>query len=73
MEKLFVLDPKSKERSISLTLLLISFGAVLAASGLEMAGVIKTVSVVPELFFACAGLYFGRKYTNKAGTSLDKE
>lgn len=71
MEKLFILDPKTKERSVSLTLLLVSFISVLIASGLEMAGVIKTVSVVPELFFACAGLYFGRKYTNKTGSSLE--
>jgi hypothetical protein len=61
LDLLWVADPKTKEGSISLTLLMITFAAALIACGLEIAGVIKSTSSMVELFYANAGLYFGRR------------
>lgn len=61
LTKLLAQDPKQKEPSVSLTMLLISFIIVLIAAGLEMAGKVKGTSVTLELFWGTAGLYFGRR------------
>jgi hypothetical protein len=70
----FIKDPKTSQKSVSLTLLLISFIALLVGGGLEMFEVIKTVSVLENLFFTCAGLYFGRRINiSKDNKDLAKE
>lgn len=62
---MFVKDPKTKEPSVSLTLLLVSFGGVLLAACMQMAGIISDTSVLTELFYANTALYFGRRFTFK--------
>ena len=60
--KVWINDPKLKEPSISLTLMLISFTLVVTGCILEMLGKVKGISSLPELFYATAGLYFGRRF-----------
>lgn len=62
ISKLLVNDPKQKEPSVSLTMLLVSFIVVLIAAGLEMAGKVKGTSITLELFWGTCGLYFGRRF-----------
>lgn len=57
-------DPVTSKPSVSLTLAVVSFIACLAASGLEMAGVVKNTSMVLELFLANAALYLGRRWSS---------
>lgn len=70
--KLYLTDPKTKEKSVSLTLMLVSFILALVAGGLEMAGLVKGTSISLELFWGTAGLYFGRKFTTR-GQSVGVE
>lgn len=56
-------DPKTKEPSVSLTMLVVSFVGVLVAAGLQMSNVIKDTSVMTEIFYANVALYFGRKFS----------
>lgn len=70
----FIKDPKTSEKSVSLTLLLVSFIALLVGGCLEMLDVVKNVSVLESLFFTCAGLYFGRRINmSKDNKELTKE
>lgn len=72
LDKLFV-KKEEGDKSVTLTLLLASFVALLVGAGLEMAGVIKSTSILPELFYANAALYAGRKFQSKtASISLDE-
>lgn len=54
-------DPKSKEPSVSLTILVVSFLGMLAVGGLHVADKISTVSLFPELFYSAVALYFSRR------------
>lgn len=68
----FLIDPKDKLPSVSLSLLVFSFVTLIIASILHMAGKINETSSLTELFYACAGLYFGRKFQGKSGNTLEK-
>lgn len=72
---LMISDPKTGEKSVSLSLLMITFFLIVLAGGLEIAGVIKSTGVFLELFMTNAGLYFGRRLTfaNGKASSLEKE
>lgn len=72
LNKLWVPDPKTGEQSVSLTLVVLSAGFVGVAMLLEMTGVIDNTSMAFEFFGASCGLYWGRKFTNAKGSSLDK-
>lgn len=61
----WVVDPKTGEVSVSLTMLVVTFIGVLVACGLEMAGVIENTSVMTEIFYASVALYFGRRFSFK--------
>jgi hypothetical protein len=64
---LVVKDPISQRGSISATLVVVSSIAVLASlvtSKVNSAGSF-------EFFLASCGLYFGRKFQTKSGTSID--
>lgn len=70
----YLIDPKTKEPSVSLTMLTISFVSLLIGCGLEMTGVIKNTSMLGELFYANTALYFSRRFSvgNKSfGTTDD--
>ncbi len=61
----WLVDPKTKKVSVSLTMLVISFAALLIGCGLEMAEVTKSTSVLVEIFYANVALYFGRRFSFK--------
>ena len=67
----WIVDPKTKEGSVSLTMLVISFIGVMVASGLEMSGKVENTSILMETFYASAGLYWGRKFQGKTGNILE--
>jgi len=54
-------DPKGGEKSVSLTLLIISFIVMVASIVGEMSGKLTSTSSAPELFYACCATYFGRR------------
>lgn len=66
--QLWVTDPKTKEKSVSLTLLIASFVVLLAASSLHLTHLTENTSSLLELFYATCALYLGRKFTSKNGT-----
>lgn len=57
----WVIDPKDKAPSVSLTLLVISFIAVLISWGLVLSGKVTEVGPVLELLYASMANYFGRR------------
>lgn len=63
-------DPKTKEKSVSLSLMFISFVALLVASTFHLSGVTDNTSSLTELFGICTGLYFGRRFQGKSGNAL---
>jgi hypothetical protein len=63
LSRILIKDPKQKEPSVSLTMMLIAFIVALVAAGLDMAGKIKSTSVTLELFWGVTALYFGRRVT----------
>ena len=67
-DKLWIRDPKTKEKSVSLTMVVISFIGAIVASRLEMYGLADNTGSTLELFYASAGLYWGRKFTTKSGS-----
>lgn len=71
--ELWVKDPSTGLKSVSLTILIVSFTAVIVAGSLNMAGVVATTSLFTEIFYASTALYFGRKMTvNNKNFSADK-
>jgi hypothetical protein len=69
---LFVPDPKTKEPSVSLTLLLISTIALIIIGSLHAAGIIQTTSIFTEMFYSTTALYFGRRF-NISGKVFSSE
>ena len=66
--RLYLIDPKTKSESVSLTLLVITFVAVLVAIGLNIAKLTESTGPVMELFYSVCALYFGRKINIKGNT-----
>lgn len=69
--KPWLTDPKTKEASVSLTLMVISFVVLLGASTLHLSHLTENTSSLLELFYATAGLYLGRKFTGKSGNEIE--
>lgn len=61
--QLWISDPKTKEPSVSLSMLVLTFVATLVAAALNMAEIVKDTSCMTELFYANVALYFGRRFT----------
>lgn len=71
--QLWITDPKTKEPSVSLSLLIVTFVGTLVAAGLQMAGKIESTSIMTEMFYGNVALYFGRKFTvGKTTASSEK-
>lgn len=63
ISKFLIKEPKGdKAPSVSLTMLLVMFIVFLVAIGLDMAGKVKSTSIVTEGFYAILALYFGRRF-----------
>lgn len=61
---MWIRDPVSGKPSVTLTLTVVTFIACLVAAGLEMAEVVKSTSLVLELFLGNIALYLGRRWTS---------
>ena len=66
---IWLIDPSTGKPSVSLTLLIISFMALVIASGLHLKQLTNNTSSLLELFYACASLYFGRRLSFSNGSS----
>lgn len=69
---MWLIDPKTKELSVSLTMVVTSGVLCVIGAGLEMAGVVNGTSILFEMFMAACGLYFGRRFSGSKGQTLDK-
>jgi hypothetical protein len=59
-------DPtNSNQRSVPLTLMLVSFVALLVASTFHLVKMTEHTSSLRELFGVCASLYFGHTWVSK--------
>jgi len=58
---MYLVDPKNDLKSVSLTFLVVSYILLVIASVLQAGELIKSVGYLPELFYACSALYFGRR------------
>lgn len=65
------IDPKTKEPSVSLAILVVSTLLMVVAVGLSLAGISKATDLVLEFWLGSAGLYWGRKFTSKKGAIMD--
>ena len=71
--QLWLIDPKTKESSVSLSMLVITFVTTLVAAGLHMTGKVTDTSILTEMFYANCALYFGRRFSvGKISTSSEK-
>jgi len=70
---LWLSDPKTKEPSVSLSMLVLTFVGTLAAASLHMAGKVENVSCMTELFYANVALYFGRRFTVNGKTASSEK
>ena len=68
---IWITDPKTKERSVSLTLLTISFVALITACLFHSLKKIDNTSSLTELFSITSALYFGRRFVSRTGSTLE--
>jgi len=70
----WIMDPKTRKQSISLTLLVITFILLIILGVLQVFDIIKVLGPFKELFYATIGLYWGRrlKIANKEYGLTDK-
>lgn len=59
----FILDPLTKQPSVSLTNLAISILFLLVSASLDLAGKVKDTSIAVEYFGISSALYFSRRMT----------
>jgi len=59
---MYLNDPKDNKPSVSLTLMVLAGVALTIIGILDVAGVAKTTSVFPEVFYSSVALYFGRRF-----------
>ena len=67
----YLKDPRTKAPSVSLTLLVLSFLALLIASTFHLSGLVQNTSSLTELFAITSSLYFGRRISTKSGDIID--
>lgn len=69
----WIIDPKTKEESISLTLMLVTFLIVSVLGVLESLEKVKSTGPFVEILLSFIALYFGRRMTFKGQSySADK-
>lgn len=71
---LFIEDPTTGNKSVSLTLLVVSAIALITVGGLEVAGLVHNEGPFKELLYSTISLYFARRVNiNGKSFSLDKD
>lgn len=69
----WIIDPKTKEESVSLTFLSVSFCLLIVVGAAALFKKVDNVSIFDSLFYSTAGLYFGRRISfNKDSKEIDK-
>lgn len=63
----WIVDPKQKEESVSLTLLMVFALAALVLNILKSTGTVTEVASINELFYSGLALYFSRRNINIGG------
>lgn len=63
---MYLVDPKTNKKSVSLTFLVITFLLYTGFSVGKALEYVNQIGSLAELFYACAALYFGRRV--KVGT-----
>lgn len=58
---MWIIDPSTNTKSVSLTLLLISVGTLIVVGLLQVAGRVSTVGPFENLCYSFVALYFGRR------------
>ena len=58
---MYLLDPKTNKKSVSLTFLVITFLLYTGFSVAKAVELVSSIGSLAELFYACAALYFGRR------------
>lgn len=68
-------DPKTKEASVSLTMMVISFNVVLIGLIGKASGFFGGINIEQAIswFMITCGLYFGRKVSGKDGTKIEEK
>lgn len=70
-------DPKIDQASLSFSLTVVSFLYAAVLIGLNVSGQVENISYAMELFYASAGLYFGKSMTinrkNTTSVQLNKK
>jgi len=59
----YMIDPKTGEPSVSLTMLNIAIAAYLIAAGLSLVGIVSGVGPLQEFLYTTTALYFGRRFS----------
>lgn len=62
---MYLIDPKTNKPSVTLTLMLISFGLLTVGSIAMILGKVDSIGALLEVYIANATLYFGRRFTVK--------
>lgn len=71
---MWLLDPKTSKRSVSLTMLTVSFVSIIGCAFAHVLGKLDSTGPLLELFYACSALYFGRRFERKKDeASIGKE
>jgi hypothetical protein len=66
-------DPKNGKKSVSLTLMMLSFLLMVIGSVLVTFGKMEDLTAFTTLFLTCSGLYFGRRNINLNKQSGESE
>lgn len=73
---MWIIDPRTKKTSVTLTIAVISFSLACLAGLLEVLGLSHTTSIFAELFYASMATYLGRRFNYKGqflGAEPNKE
>lgn len=60
---MWIKDPTTNKRSVSLTMLVISCLFILVMGSLQVFEKVKTTGPFMELMYSCMALYFGRRFS----------
>lgn len=66
----WIIDPKHKVESVSLTMLVIAFVLIITGGILQIFKIVESTSILMEVFVTCCALYFGRNFSI-AGKNYD--
>lgn len=75
---MWLLDPKTEEKSVSLTLLVCSFILLVLVGVMQVLNKVTTTGPFAELFYSATALYFGRRlnfggkvFTSEVATEIN--